>query len=137
MDLEESSSARWCPFAVPDERLQAVSLAGPAAHDVGVDPEGQVRVGVAKLAHHMRGVIAACDEDRRERVAQLVGGDSGRQGQLAACDQQLVGALDDGAHHSLAEVVLGASATGLGREDGIVDANRLTAGVFASRTVIR
>ncbi len=78
------------------QRLQPRPLASVPAHRVAVDAQGEARVGVAELGHHGNRVLARGDQDRGERVAQLVGTKALREGDVAALFEQPVGSLEDG-----------------------------------------
>lgn len=82
---------------------------------------------MADLAHHLGRVGAEGDQDRGEGVAQLVGGETLRQGQLAALAKQLIGALEDLRQDALSQVAAVAPAPGPGREgEGVGGTSRGT-----------
>jgi hypothetical protein len=105
-DLRNAAGAQWCPIAALDEGSEAVFVALVAAHRVGVDAEREAGIGVAQLGHDVGRVLAAHIEDRREGVAELVGGDAVWERGMAAVGEQLLGGRDDGADDALAGVVL-------------------------------
>jgi hypothetical protein len=104
------AGAQWCPMASVDECLQGLLVARVAAHRVGVHTQGERRVGVPELPHHVRRVLAAHEQDRGERVAQLVRGHAGRERLAGAPGEQRVGVRDDRPDDAFAGVVLVAAA---------------------------
>src|SRR4051794_23103782 len=108
--------AQWCPTTALHEGPKTLTLGLVAAHRMGVDAQREGRVGVAELLHDCRRIEPADEEDRRERVAQLVGADALGQRLLAPSLEQLVGAAHHGPDDALAGVVLVAAGAGRGRE---------------------
>jgi hypothetical protein len=89
---------------------------------VRIDTQGELRVGVPKLVHDMPRVSAECDQDRRERMPELVRRHAAWERVLAAVREQLVGLLEHGLEHALVDVVLVASAAASRREEQVVEA---------------
>ena len=118
-----------------DECLESLAFGGVAAHDVGVDAQGELGVGVAELGHDRGGVLAAGDEDRGEGVAQLVRRHALGQRCLPAPLEELVGAVDGGGEDAVAQVVLVAGAAGAGGEDEVVGAGAVGAGLVGGELV--
>jgi hypothetical protein len=105
-------SAQWCPITALDESFQALAFGLVAPHRMGVDTQREGRVGVSELLHDGRRIDTADEEDRRERVAQLVGGDTLGQRLLSPSLEQLVGAAHHRPDDALAGVVLVAAGAG-------------------------
>jgi hypothetical protein len=61
-----------CPIGAPDQCQQALGLAVAALHRVRVEPQGEGRVGVPELGHHVVGVLPLGDQQRDGRVPELV-----------------------------------------------------------------
>jgi hypothetical protein len=99
-------SAHFCPFGSLDKGPKPLPLAVAAPHQVRVDPQRELGIGVAELGHDARKILAASGEDRGECVAELVRGEPLGQGRQAALGEELVGALGNRLHYPLANVVL-------------------------------
>lgn len=72
-----------------------LALVVVAAHEVGVDAEGEGGMGVAGLNHRGDRVLPAGDQDRSERVAKLVVGESFASGRQNARPCPLRGSEND------------------------------------------
>jgi hypothetical protein len=74
-----------------NQRPQALSLAGIAAHHVRVHAQAEPRVGVAELDHDRNGVLTNGDQDRGVCVPEPVGTQPGWQRRLFPPLEQLIG----------------------------------------------
>nr|WP_272476194.1 hypothetical protein [Baekduia alba] len=90
-----------------------------------------------ELTHHVGRVLAEREQDRRERVPQLVGGHADRQRHRVGRREDLAGAGDDRREHLRADVVLVARGAGRGREhQGVaLDLTSATTGLVREQLV--
>jgi hypothetical protein len=107
-----------------DERAERLSLAVPAAHGVRVDPKREAWIRMPQLCHHVGRVASERDEDRSERVTELVSCHAFGERMLTAFRQELVGAGDDRSHDAETDVVAIPVAATHGREHALIGSSR-------------
>lgn len=134
--MELGSVCPPCPVEHSDEPCSG-SAAALFAHDLGVDAQRELGVGVAHLVHDVDGVLAAQLQQRRERAPQRmwrqVGGDR-RDGLVAG--ELLVGAFH-GSFEALGDVRARVGLAGRGREHVISGLGVLGRGLVRRQHVVQ
>jgi hypothetical protein len=97
-------AARCCPISAAHQHPQRFLRCLIVAHPVPVHAQGERRIGVPELVHHGARIGAERDQQRRERVPQLVRREPLRQWNLANLSEPLVRALHRRCEHPPADV---------------------------------